>query len=113
MGAPKTVQEARKQVQLERLRRKADLKTAKDTEKYAEFYANQPFQKVRALAAEKHRAAVTASNKANEVLAIAEITGDGLEEAQHDAAVAALVAQNARPARRSANLSSSLTGAMK
>lgn len=112
MGAPTTVQEAKKQVQLARLKKKANLKTPADTKAYLEYYANQPFQKERAVANEKYQAAVKASNKANEVLAIAQITGVGLEEAKHDAAVAALVAQRTRPESRGANIAASLSGAI-
>jgi len=92
MAAPKTVAEARKAMQKARLKKKGD----KD---YPAFYAGLPVQKVKAEANEKHAAARKASRDANEVLAIAEITGEGLEDAKHNAAVAALVAEKATPAR--------------
>jgi len=102
MAAPKTVAEARKQMQTARLKKKG----SKD---YPEFYANQPVQLVKAQANAQLAGAKAALKAANETLAIAEITGEGLEEASKAQAIAALVVQKATPA--SSGASASLSGA--
>lgn len=111
MAAPTTVQEARKQAQIARLKKKKNLKTEADTKAYLEYYASQPFQVERKAEGEKYLAAVRVANKAAEVLKIAEITGDGLEDAKANAAVTALMAQNAKPPSRTAGMGSRLSGA--
>lgn len=107
MGAPTTIQEAKKQQQLERVARKAKIKTPKDAKEYGEWFANQPAQVERAAQFEKHQASLTALNAAAVTLGIAEITGENLEQAKHDHAVAALVAERSEPGRR--NVASSLS----
>jgi len=102
MAAPKTVAEARKQMQTARLKKKGD----KD---YPKFYANQPVQLVKAQANAQFKGAQATLRAANETLAIAEITGEGLEEAQKAQAIAALVVQKATP--DSSGASASLSGA--
>ncbi len=100
MTASVAVQEAKKMKQSERLDKKADIKTAKDSKAYAEWYANQPMQKVRAAANAKYQAARKSLREANDTLAVAEITGEGLEQANHDQQVAQLVAERSKPAPR-------------
>lgn len=106
MTAPKTVQEAKKESQLARLKAKKDA-----PKKYPEFYASQPLQLVRAEENAQFRAKRETLRSANEALAIAEITGEGLEQAQNDQAVAALVVERARPPRRGAAATAGLSGA--
>ena len=107
MGAPTTIQEARKQQQEERHARKAKIKTDKDAQDYAAWFASQPQQVERAAQFDKWLAAVKAADAAAVTLGIAEITGEDLEQAKHDHAVAVLVAERSKPGRRST--ASSLT----
>jgi len=102
MSAPKTVQEARKAMQTARLKEKGK-------KNYPEFYAKQPLQVVKAAKNEEARAARQALKDADEALAVAEITGEGLEEAKHDRAVAALIAERSVPSGSTS--SASLSGA--
>jgi len=95
MAGPKTVAEARKEMQTKRLKEKGK-------KGYPEFYAKQPLQVEKAARNEKYRAAKASVKKAAEVLAIAEITGEGLEEAKHDHAVATLLVERAVPPGRGA-----------
>ena len=111
MGAPTTIQEARKQQQLARIERKKKIKTKEDGAAYAEWYGNQPAEVARAGLHAKHQAAVNAVAAAVEVVGIAEITGEGLEQAIHDHAVAVLVAERSVVPHRSAGHVSSLTAA--
>jgi ERCC4-related helicase len=86
MQASAKVRAARKEMQIARLKAKTE-----DPENYSEYYANQPLQKVRAAKAEEIKAARRALRDAQEDLAVAEITGEGLRAAQESHAVAALV----------------------
>ncbi len=88
MIASPRVRAARKEMQLKRLAAKED-----DPEGYPEFYANQPFELVKAARQEEVRVARTGLVEANEDLQIAEITGEGLAAAQEAAAIAALVVE--------------------
>ena len=106
MTAPKTVQEALKDMQLARLKKKKA--SPKD---YPAFYAKLPFQVERAKQHAVHRTKVQALKDANEVLAVAEITGEGLEQAKHDQAVAVLVVERSQPPRRGARAAAGLSGA--
>ena len=106
MTAPTTVQEALKEMQLARLKKKKN--SPKD---YPAFYAKLPFQVERKKQYAMHRTKVQALKDANEVLAIAEITGEGLEQAKHDQAVAALVVERSVPPRRGASAAAGLSGA--
>ncbi len=107
MGAPTTIQEAKKQQQLDRIERKGKIKTAKDGKEYANWFASQPAQVARAAQFEEYQAALKAAASAGVTLGIAEITGVGLEDARHDHAVAVLVAERKEPGRR--NVASSLS----
>ncbi len=111
MGAPTTIQEAKKQQQLARVERKKDLSSDEDSIAYAEWYAKQPAQIARVELHEKHQAAVNAVEAAAKVVGIAEITGIDLEQAKHDYAVAVLVAERSVVPHRSAGHVSSLTAA--
>ena len=104
MSNSPAVQAARKKMQLARLERKGD-------EDYPTYYANQPFQVERARENKEYQAAQQASKNAAEALAVAKITGEGLEAAKETAAIAALVAERTKPASRGANASAGLTGA--
>lgn len=102
MGAPTTVQEARKAQQTERLERKAGIKTPKDAKKYAEWYAAQPQEVERAKLHAAHQVHVDDLANTAEAMAVAEITGDGYEEAKHAHAVAELVVARSVVPKRSA-----------
>ncbi len=110
MGAPTTIQEARKQQQLARIEQKGKIKTAKDAKAYASWFAAQPSQVARAAQFDEYQAALRAANAAGVALGIAEITGEGLEDARHDHAVAVLVAERKEPGRRSTTSSLSAVG---
>ncbi len=110
MGAPTTIQEAKKQQQNDRIARKAGIKTNKDTKEYCDWFANQPAQVARAAQFEEHQVALRAAGAAKEALGIAEITGVGLEDAKHDYAVAVLVAERKEPGRRDTASSLSAVG---
>ncbi len=97
------VQAARKRMQLARLEQKGK-------KKYPEFYANQPFQKERAKRNETFRVNKETLREANLALEIAEITGENLEEAKHNQAVAALVVERSHPGRRADEAGAGLTG---
>ena len=107
MGAPTTIQEARKQQQLDRVERKSKIKTAKDAQAYCDWFGNQPSQVAKKAQEAEHQAALRAAEAAAVALGIAEITGVGLEDARHDHAVAVLVAERKKPGRR--NVTSSLS----
>ncbi len=107
MGEPTTIQEAKKQQQLERVARKAKIKTVKDSAEYCDWFANQPAQVAKAAQYNEYHAALKGAEAAAVKLGIAEITGLGLEEAKHDHAVAVLVAERKKPGRRA--VTSSLT----
>ncbi len=100
MAVSAGVQEARKKKQLERLAMKANMSTKEDTRAYADYYASQPMQVERTKQNVAFRVAREALVEANDVLEIARISGDGLEEAEHDQAVAALVAERSQPPAR-------------
>lgn len=100
MAVSEAVQAARKAKQLERIEKKKGLKTAKDAAGYAEWYANQPMQLVRAQKNAVLQANRRKLDETNEVLAVAEIDGVGLEEAKHAQAVAALVVERSQPGPR-------------
>lgn len=110
MGAPTTIQEAKKQQQLERIERKGKIKTAKDAQDYCEWFGNQPAQVAKRGQENEHLAALKAADKAGVALGIAEITGVGLEDAKHDFAVASLVAERKKPGRRDVTSSLSAVG---
>ncbi len=110
MSVSAAVQEARKAKQLERIEKKKGLKTAKDAANYAEWYANQPMQLVRAQKNATLQANREALKVANETLEVAEITGEGLDEAKHAQAVATLVVERSQPGSRSP-ASAGLSGA--
>ncbi len=110
MGAPTTIQEARKQQQLDRVARKGKIKTASDATGYCEWFGNQPAQVAKKDQENEHLAALNAVNKAGVALGIAEITGVGLEDAKHDYAVAVLVAERKKPGRRDVSSSLSAVG---
>ncbi len=78
------VREARKTMQINRLAKKGDAD-------YGTYYANQPLQKVRAARNEERKVARHALRDATENVAVAEITGVGLQAAQEAQAIAALV----------------------
>ena len=107
MGAPTTIQEAKKQQQLDRVARKGKIKTAKDAAEYCNWFGAQPAQVAKAAQFEEYHAALRSADAAGVKLGIAEITGVGLEDAKHDHAVAALVAERKKPGRR--DTASSLT----
>lgn len=102
MTVSAAVQAARKQKQTERLERKDSIVDEASALEYAAFYANQPMQIERAKMNVAHRAAVDASKEAADALAVAEITGVGLEDAKQASAVANLVAERSKPAPRGA-----------
>ncbi len=96
MSNSPAVRAARKDMQLKRLEEKAKGKKGD----YPSFYANMPFQKVRAAKNETFRANKQAVKDAQDALDVAEVTGDGLEEATQALAVAELVASRSEPGRR-------------
>ena len=93
MRGSEAVRAARKKAQLARLAKKGD-------KNYPEFYANQPLQLVKARANEQIRLDRLEVARTYEVLQIAEITGDGLLEAQEKAAIARLVLEKHIEAQR-------------
>lgn len=95
------VQEARKKMQLRRLAEKE--RAGEDPEGYATYYANQPLQLVKAARNKIFADANAALRRANEVLAVAEIDGDGLKAAQEVQAIAAIVVEKSRPPRPGAH----------
>ena len=103
------VRAAMKKQQLKRLEAKAKPVKKGEESSYPSFYANMPFQKVRAEQNEKFRYAKQALRDAQETFDVAEISGDEMEEARTALAVAALVAERSQPGRRGS--SASLTGA--
>jgi len=86
MQASEKVRAARKEMQLKRLKVKEE-----NPDGYAEFYSNQPFQKVRAAKEKEVKDARTALRAAEEDLQVAQVTGDGLAAAQEQHAIATLV----------------------
>lgn len=110
MGAPSTIQEAKKQQQLDRVARKGKIKTVSDAKEYCVWFANQPAQVAKAGQEAEHQAALRAAGDASVALGIAEITGVGLEDAKHDHAVAVLVAERKKPGRRDVASSLSAVG---
>ncbi len=111
MGAPKTVQEARKANQEDRLARKAAIVTEEDAAAYADWYRNQPQQLERAKLHALHQTHVNALAGAVETVGIAEVTGVGLEDAKHNLAVAQLVVERSTVPKRGAAVKSVLTAA--
>ncbi len=103
MPTPNTVQEAKKQMQLARLEQKGK-------KGYAKFYAAQPQQVERARRNAEWRAARDAAKQAQTNFDIAEITGKGLEAAREALQIAILVAERTQPGRRGGNASVSLSG---
>ncbi len=101
MSNSPAVQAAKKEMQLARLE-------AKGKKNYPKFYANQPLQLVRAAKNAEWRSAKRTLQAAKEALEVAEITGEGLSEAQEAFAIAALVAERAKPGRD--RIAISLTG---
>jgi len=93
MIVSQAVRDVRKKAQLARLEKKGK----KD---YPEFYAKQPQQLVKAQANEQIRLDRLSVRETAEALQIAEITGEGLLEAQEKAAVARLVLQRHIEAQR-------------
>ncbi len=87
------VRAVRKKAQLARLKRKEDAD-------YPAYYAKMPQQKVKAAAAAEIRESRQALTAAIEALAIAEITGKGLLQAQEQATVARLVLEKLEAAQR-------------
>lgn len=114
MGAPTTVQEAKKAQQLERVKRKGGIKTAKDATEYANWYVSQPQEVERAKLHSVHQVDVDDLATKTVAMEVAEITGDGFEAAKHARAVAELVAVRSIVPKRSAGvrpgLSASNTG---
>jgi len=84
MQTSEKVRAARKKMQEDRLAKKGD-------PNYAEFYASQPLQRVKAAKNDEMKAARKALRDATENLQVAEVTGEGLQAAQEAQAVAALV----------------------
>ncbi len=109
MNTSAGVQEAKKAKQLERLEAKKS--AGEDPEGYAKYYASQPLQIERAKKHEAHQEALQSLRNANEALAIAEITGENLETARQEQAIATLVAERAQPPERGAGNAASLSGA--
>lgn len=90
------VRAARKEMQMKRLEAKAAGSPADDPESrgsYGEYYENQPLQLVKAAKNDEIRIARNALVQANEDLAVAEVTGEGLVAAQEAQAIAALVVE--------------------
>lgn len=104
MSNSSAVQEARKAMQLARLEKKGD-------DDYTEYYANQPLEKERARKNAEWRKAQRDLATAAEDLAVAEITGEGLQGAKEKHAIAALVVERLKPESRSVGVGSTLTGA--
>ncbi len=96
MSASPAVQAAKKRMQLARLEAKAN-----DLDNYPEFYAKQPTQIERARLFKIYKEQQQKLREADEALEIAAITGEGLEEAQKEQAIATLVVERARPDKRS------------
>lgn len=93
MAMSKKVQAARKQAQKARLKKKGD-------EDYPEYYASQPLQKVKAAANEAIRKANQDVANAEEDLQLAEITGEGLKEAQEGLVVARIYVEKLQREKR-------------
>ena len=87
------VRAARKKAHLERLQ-------AKSEDNYAEFYANQPQQRIRAEANEQIRLAKLDLKAALEAVQIAEIEGKGLLACQEAHQIASLVLQKLEESNR-------------
>jgi len=104
MSNSSAVQEARKKMQLARLEKKGD-------DDYTEFYVNQPLQKERARKNAEWRKARRDLANAAEALEVAEITGEGLQAAKEQHAIAALVVERLNPGARGAGMGSTLSGA--
>ena len=104
MSNSSAVQEARKKMQLARLEKKGD-------DDYVAFYANQPLQQERARKNAEWRKAQRDLANAAEDLAVAEITGEGLQGAKEKHAIAALVVERLNPGSRSAGVGATLSGA--
>jgi hypothetical protein len=109
MGAPTTVQEAKKAQQLERVKRKGGIKTAKDAREYAGWYGKQPQEVERARSHATHQEHVVSLAAAAEALDVAMITGERLDEAKHEFAVAELVAARSVVPKRGAGAVSTLS----
>lgn len=92
MSNTPAIQKARKKMHLARLE-------AKKGKNYTAYYAGQPEQVERAKQNEKFLEARRNLVKANEALEIATITGEGLEDAKKEQAVAALVVERTKPVR--------------
>lgn len=93
MAISAKLQAARKQAQKARLKKKGD-------DDYPEFYANQPLQQVRAAENEEIRKAREEVTNAEEDLALAQVTGEGLKDAQEALPVARMVLYNLLEAKR-------------
>ena len=93
MAITEKLQAARKQAHKARLKKKGD----KD---YPEFYANQPLQKVKAAGNETIRKARQSVKEAAEDLELAEITGEGLKEAQEGLIVARILVEKLEREKR-------------
>lgn len=106
MSTSPEVQAARKKMQKLRLEAKK-LNKGKD---YPAYYAAQPFQVERARMNKEYHAAQQKLKDANNALEVAEITGESLEEAKKAQAIAAIVEQRSKPARRGESASAGLTG---
>lgn len=98
MQASEKVRSARKAQQQKRLDMKAKVSSGEITpESYSAYYAQQPLQRVKAAQNEEKRAARQAYKDARENLAVAEITGEGLEAAQEALAQASRVLSQFEP----------------
>lgn len=95
MSVSPAVQAAKKKMQLARLKEKEE-----NLEGYPEFYANQPAQLERARVSQIYKDAQTVLRAANETLEVAVIDGEGLEAAREAQAIAAKVAEMAKPPQR-------------
>lgn len=93
MGISAKLQAARKQAQKARLKKKGD-------DDYPEFYAKQPLQQVKAAENEEIRKARQDVGNAAEDLKLAEVTGEGLKDAQEALPVARMVLYNLLEAKR-------------
>lgn len=93
MAISAKLQAARKQAQKARLKKKGD-------DDYPEFYANQPLQQVKAAENEEIRKARQDVGNAEDDLRLAEVTGEGLKDAQEALPVARMVLYNLLEAKR-------------
>jgi hypothetical protein len=86
MAISEKLQAARKQAQKARLKKKGK-------PGYAEFYASQPLQQVKAEENEAIRKAKSDQRNAIEDLKLAEVTGNGLKKAREQIQVTRLIVQ--------------------